>query len=57
MAFMLDEGLEFINAAKWEAVDAIAMLRSMEMTGMAACVILIAGGIYFAVNRKSVRKV
>ncbi|NLM11223.1 MAG: zf-HC2 domain-containing protein [Clostridiaceae bacterium] len=56
MAFMLDEGLEFINTAKWEAVDIIAMFKSLELTGLAACIILIAGGIYFTANRKSVRK-
>jgi len=57
LAFVLDESLEFINTAKWEALDLIEMFRTMEMTGLAACIILIAGGIYYAVNRKSVRKV
>ncbi|NLX76646.1 MAG: zf-HC2 domain-containing protein [Clostridiaceae bacterium] len=56
MTLMLDEGLELINTAKWEAVDIIEMLKSLEMTGLAACIILIAGGVYFTANRKSVRK-
>lgn len=57
MTFMLDEGLQFINTAKWKAVDIIAVLRTLEFTGLLACIILIAGGIYFTTNRKSVRKV
>ncbi|AGC69380.1 hypothetical protein Cst_c24200 [Thermoclostridium stercorarium subsp. stercorarium DSM 8532] len=57
MAFMLNESLEFINSAKWEAVDVIALFKSMEITGMATGIVLIAGGIYFTVNRKSLRKV
>jgi len=56
MAFMLDESIQFINTAKWKAVDIISMFKSLELTGLAACVILISGGIYFTVNRKSVRK-
>ena len=55
MAFMLDEGLEFINTAKWEAVDIIAMFKSLELTGLAACIILIAGVFIFANRNRCAR--
>lgn len=56
MAFMLDESLQFINTAKWKAVYIIELFKPLKLTGLAACIILIAGGIYFTANRKSVRK-
>lgn len=56
MTYMLDEGIQFINIAKWKAVDIIRMWKSLELTGIAAGIILISGGIYFTVNRKAVRK-
>lgn len=54
MAFMLDESLQIINMVKWKALD---MAETLEMTGLTACIILIAGGIYFTLNRKSAHKV
>lgn len=56
MAFVLHEGIELINTAKWQAVDIIAMSETMEVTGIASCIILIAGGVYFTINRKPARK-
>ncbi len=50
MAFMLEGGLEVMNRFKWKAIDIIAMLETMKLTGILACAILILSGIYFTIK-------